>query len=397
MPSIPSTIIALPRMKFNRLEEEENSLIFHMEPDKRYAPICSYCGQPASPHRYKRRRVRDLFCFGNVIYVDFSYRNVSCIRCGIVVEKLDFTVPYSRVTNRLEEAVGMMARYMNISEVARYFKLDWKTVREIDKNYIRNQLDEIPLDNVRIIGIDEVARAKGHKYLTVIYDLEHNRLLRIIEGRTEEAVSEFFKELGDRCNNIKAVACDMWQAYTNAIKKFSPMAKIVYDKFHIISKYHRIIDIVRRAEFKKASQEDKNLIKGNRYLLLKNRIKLKPDANQELDMLLESNKTLNAVYTLKEQLQDIWNSVTVASFNRALDNWCELAKETGIPQLIKFAESLLNHRAGLSTYCLYPINTGSIEAHNITIGNLRRNARGFHDDDYFKLKIFQAINLKDTG
>ena len=394
MPSIPSTIIDLPRMKFNSLEQEDDRLTFHMDPDKRYHPVCSYCGQPAAPNRLLNRKVRDLFCLGNVVYVDFKYREVRCVRCGIVIEQLDFISPYSRVTNRLAEAVGMMCQYMNLSEVAAYFQLDWKTVREIDKQFIRKQLDEIPLEDVRIIGMDEVARSKGHKYFTLIYDLGNNRLLRIVEGRSEKAVATFFEELGEYCKNIKAVAVDMWRPFTNVINRYCPMARIVYDKFHIISNYHKLIDIIRRAEFKKASQEDKQLLKGKRYLLLKNRNKLTAESEQELESLLENNKTLNAVYALKEQLQAVWDNVTVASFHTALDNWCELARETGITQLKKFADSLENHRVGLSTYCLYPINTGVIEAHNYTIANLRRNARGFHDEEYFKLKIFQAINFK---
>jgi len=383
-------------MKFNNVEQKKDCLIFKLEPDLRYNPICSYCGQPAAPNRNLNRSVRDLFSFGNVVYVDFTYRNVLCARCGIVVEKLEFVVPYARVTNRLAEAVGRMCMHMNISEVAAYFNLDWKTVQKIDKHYIRQNLDEIPLDDVRIIGMDEVAIKKGHKYFTVIYNLENNQLLRIIEGRDEKVVSKFFEELDDNCKNIKAAAIDMWQAYTNVIETYCPMARIVYNKFHIISCYHKIIDIIRRLEFKKASQEDKKLLRGKRYLLLKNRKKLPPDAEKNLEMLLENNRILNTVYALKEQLQEIWNHVTVASFHRALDAWCEMAKETRIPQLVKFAESLENHRFGLSTYCLYQINTGSIEAHNITIANLRRNARGFHDEEYFKLKIFQAINFKNS-
>jgi transposase len=284
---------------------------------------------------------------------------------------------------------------MNISEVANYFRLDWKTVKEIDKYYIKKHLEEIPLDNLRVIGMDEIARSKGHKYFTVIYDLERNRLLRIIEGRSEKAVSQFFEELGkERCKNIKAVATDMWKAYTNVVNKYCPKALIVYDKFHVVSNYHKLIDKIRRKEFRKADEDGKELLKGTRYLLLKNREKLKEKDQKELEQLLEHNKNLNAVYALKEQLQALWDNVTVASFNNALDQWCELARETGITELEKFADTLERHRSGLWAYCLYQINTSIIEAHNNTIGFVKRQAKGFHDPEYFKLKIFQAINLK---
>lgn len=384
-------------MKFHSLGKEDETLVFFMEPDRRYQPLCSYCNAAASTNRNLNRSIRDLGCFGNIVYIDFHYREVRCARCGVVIEKLEFVEPYARVTTRLAEAVGMLCEHMSISEVAEYFQLDWKTVKEIDKNYIRRQLEEIPLDNVRIIGMDEVAKTKGHQYFTLIYDLESNQLLRIIEGRTERAVSVFFDELGEeRCKKIKAVAIDMWKAYTNAVKKYCPSAKIVYDKFHVVSNYHKLIDKVRRQEFANASKVDKELLKGKRYLLLKNSNKLKPKAKEELQDLLNSNENLNIVYALKEQLTAIWDNPTIPSFNNALDHWCSLARESGIKELKKFAESLENHRTGLWSYCLYPINTALIEGHNNTIGFVKRRARGFHDEEYFKLKIFQAINLKKS-
>ena len=289
-----------------------------------------------------------------------------------------------------------MCEHMSIDEVANHYGLDWKTVKEIDKNYIKKRIEEIPLDNLRVIGMDEVARSKGHKYFTVIYNLETNQLLRIIEGRTKKAVSKFFEELGpERCANIKAVATDMWLAFTNVVKKYCPRALIVYDKFHVVSNYHKLIDKVRRQEFRKADEEGKRILKGTRYLLLKNKEKLKDESKKDLENLLENNKNLNIVYALKEQLQSLWDNVTVATFNNALDQWCAMARETGITLLIKFAETLESHRIGLWTYCLYQINTATIEAHNNTIGFVKRQARGFHDPEYFKLKIFQAINMKN--
>ncbi len=395
MPSISSTIIDLPRLKIKASELKTDRILIHMEPDLRFKPRCSYCEAKAHPNRNHKREIRDLACFQHKVYINFTYREIICGQCGTVIEKFEFVTPYARVTTRMAEAVGHLCKYMNLSEVAKYFALDWKTVREIDKYYIKKQLEELPLNNIRVIGMDEVACKKGHQYFTVIYDLERNQLLRIVEGRTEKAVSQFFQEMGDHCKNVKAVAVDMWQPYTNVVKKYCPWARIVYDKFHIISNYHKIIDIVRRREFAQASVEGKALLKGSRYLLLKNKGNLKESGKDKLENILEYNKQLNVVYTLKEQLQAIWDNVTVPSFLSALNQWCDMARETDIPELTIFANTLERHTTGLISYCLYPINTGPIEAHNITINLVKRKARGFHDNEYFKLKIFQAINLRD--
>jgi len=394
MPSIPGNIISLPRLKFNNLQEKNNFLYLYMEPDQRFQPRCSYCGKPASPNRRHSREIRDLGCFKHRTIVQFQYRDVFCKDCGIVTEKLDFVLPYARVTIRLAEAVGKLCEHMTIAEVARYFGLDWKTVKEIDKYYIQQQLEELPLDQVKIIGMDEVARKKGHKYFTLIYDLEKKQLLRIVEGREEEAVAQFFEELGEQAKNIKAAAIDMWQAYINVVQKYCPQARIVYDKFHIINNYHKLIDKIRRREFRDAPKEEKELFKGKRFLLLKNKEELWGDGEERLQELLENNKNLNTVYLLKEQLQALWDNVTIPSFLSALRQWCALARESEIPELDKFATSLEKHSVGLLNYCFYPIHTGIIEAYNNTIGVVKRKARGFHDEEYFKIKIFQAINLK---
>jgi transposase len=149
--SCTSTIINLPGMKFNSLEYEDNGLTFYMEPDLRYNTICSHCGKIVSPNRNLNRCVRDLGCFGNIVNIDFNYRQVNCPECGKVIEKLEFITPYARVTTRLAEAVGQMCEYMSISDVARHFNLDWKTVKEIDKHYIKKNLKEIPLDKSFIL------------------------------------------------------------------------------------------------------------------------------------------------------------------------------------------------------------------------------------------------------
>jgi transposase len=122
--------------------------------------------------------------------------------------------------------------------------------------------------------------------------------------------------------------------------------------------------------------------------LLKNRENLKKDEPQRLERLLRINRNLQAAYILKEQLETLWNNPTISEMEKALTQWCSLAKESGIKALEKFAKTLETHRTGILNYCVYPINTAKLEATNNTIGLIRRKAYGFHDKDYFILKIF---------
>jgi len=383
-------------MKFKGMEyindNKNNQFIrISVRADKRYKARCSKCGNDVSVNRNGYREARDTGAFGQIVYLHFEQREINCPHCGIRVEKLDFINPGARATKRFEESVAFLCRHMTISEAAQYLKLDWKTVKRINKDYLLRTFEEISLNGLRVIGFDEVARAKGHDYLTCVFDLNNNRLIRVLKGRKEASVAKFYEELGpERCKNIQAIAMDMWKPYFNAAMKYCPQAKIVYDKFHVIANYHKIIDQIRRAKFKRAESEDKNLLKGSRYLLLKNRSKLSEKKQQKLEELLGANKNLNIAYALKEQLQTLWDSPTVPSFNKALDNWCQLARDSGISLLDKFADTLERHRSGLWTYCLYPINTSRLEANNANIALLRRRAKGFKDTDYFILKIHQV-------
>jgi transposase len=147
---------------------------------------------------------------------------------------------------------------MNLSEVAKYFKLDWKTVKRIDHAYLSRTFEEQDLSELTIIGIDKRAYRKGHNYLRLVFDLVKGKLIWIGEDRTKGTLDQFFKRLGkEGCKEILAIAMDMWTPYEGSVKEHCPQAKIVYDKFHIISAYSKVIDKVRRQEFHKASEQEK--------------------------------------------------------------------------------------------------------------------------------------------
>jgi transposase len=184
----------------------------------------------------------------------------------------------------------------------------------------------------------------------------------------------------------------MSKAYIGSVKEHCPKALIVHDKFHIIQDFNKVMDRIRIDEFKKAEEDHKGFFKKTKWLLVMNPKRLKDEGEIRLKQLLNINMPLNIAYTLLEQLKELWECVTVAQFNRALDNWCDMAYESNIQTLMDFANMLKVHRSGLWSYCLYPINTAILEGNNRKIGLIRRKACGFHDLKYFILKIFQADN-----
>jgi len=159
----------------------------------------------------------------------------------------------------------------------------------------------------------------------------------------------------------------------------------------VMQQYSKVIDKVRRAEFKRAIKADKNVLIGSRYLLLKNANNLSDRQAERLEELLAINGPLNSVYALKEQLQQLWHApASVAHMRQRLDQWCDLANATNLAPMRHFVAMMQRHRTGICNYAAHPITTARLEGGHVAIGLIRKRARGLLDTDYFKLKIQQS-------
>jgi transposase len=370
--------------------------VITLAPEEGALPICSVCGQEGRRmHMYGTRRVRDLSLAHARVDLVVPNRKLRCASCQTIrTEGHDFLAPYRRYTLRFEQYVADLCRQMPIKQVADHVGLNWHAVKEIDKRRLQREVGTPSYDGLRRLAVDEVAIHKGHTYLTTVLDLETGRIVWVGKGRSEATLAGFFAELTPaQRKSIEAVASDMAAGFRNAVEKACPHAAQVYDLFHVVAKYGReVVDVVRLEEAKK--QEDKagrKLIKGSRYLLLKNAPNLIGSQRKTLRELLKANESLNTVYVLKDQLKRIWSYKYAAWARKALDQWCALAQASGIPALADFARNLLRHTKGILNHCRYPIHSGRLEGINNKIKVIKRQAYGFRDDAYFILKIKGAF------
>jgi transposase len=369
--------------------------VITLAPEEGALPICSVCGQEGGRmHMYGTRRVRDLSLGHARVDLVVPNRKLRCAGCqAIRTEGHDFLAPYRRHTLRFEQYVADLCRHMPIKQVADHVGLDWHAVKEIDKRRLQREVGTPSYDGLRRLAVDEVAIHKGHTYLTTVLDLETGRIVWVGKGRSEATLASFFAELTpEQRKSIEAVASDMAAGFRNAVEKACPHAAQVYDLFHVVAKYGReVVDVVRLEEAKKQDKTGRKLIKGSRYLLLKNAPNLIGSQRKTLRELLKANESLNTVYVLKDQLKRIWNYKYAAWARKALDQWCALARESGIAALADFARNLLRHTKGILNHCRYPIHTGRLEGINNKIKVIKRQAYGFRDDAYFILKIKGAF------
>lgn len=198
---------------------------------------------------------------------------------------------------------------MTIKDVAKELKLDWETVKAVDKEYMEKQLERNPVAAPRVIGIDEVSLRKGHAYRIVVSALERRKPIWFGgEDRSEESLDIFYRWLGaKKAKKIQLAVMAMWKAFKKSTKKHVSHAAILYDKFHVMRHLGEALDTVRKMEYARLSGKDRSYIKGQKYTLLSNRENLTLDGQKALKKLLRANKRLNTAYLLKEAFGQLWS------------------------------------------------------------------------------------------
>ena len=343
---------------------------------------------------HKRVRARDLSCGGRAVFLDFELRRVKCTSCGVKQEKLSFLSPNKKFTQRFAWIIGDLCRAMSICDVAKRMNLDWHTVKELDKLYMREQLQRAGHPKPRAIGVDEISIKKGHSYRIVVSDLDAHRAIWFGgEGRTEKDMDLFFAFLGKKnSEKIKIAVMDMWKAFRNSTQRNAPQAAIVFDKFHILKHLSDALDIVRRSEYKRVTDDGRSFIKGQRYVLLSRRENLNDDGRKNLEKLLQANARLNIAYLLREQFEQLWSYSNATEARAFFDNWRAQLQGQDLVPYEKFAAMIERHWDGIAAYC-NPENKvalGFVEGLNNKIRVIQRRSYGLRDEEYLALKILTS-------
>lgn len=242
-----------------------------------------------------------------------------------------------------------------------------------------------------------MAIGKGHRYFTLVLDLRSGAIVYVGEGKGVDALTRFWRRLRLARAKVRAVATDMAKPYIRAVRDNLPQAVHVFDHFHVVKLFHDKLSAFRRELYHiLTSDRQRRILKGTRWLLLKNPENLDPERNeqQRLEAALRLNTPLTLAYYLKEDLRQIWQQPDKATARRVFDDWLARADATGIPMLQQFATTMREHRRGILAYYDYPISTGPLEGTNTKIQAMKRQAYGFRDHEFFKLKILAIHQAK---
>ena len=342
------------------------------------------------------RQVRDLSCGGFRIYLAFEVRRVFCRTCAAVKrERLSFLADSALHTKRFAYYVGRRCRGATIKDVAEELHLDWHTVKELDKQYMRAQLAKAGTPGPKAIGIDEISIRKGHTYRIVASDLIRRRPIWFGgEDRSEASMAMFYLWLGKKKSaHIRLAVMDMWKPFRKATLAHAPQAAILFDKFHIMRHLGEALDKVRKREYARLSGPDRRYIKGQKYTLLSHRENLTLEGRQSLKALLVANKRLNTAYLLKESFGQLWDYEREGWARRFFENWRASLKWQRLEPYEKFAEMVDRHWNGIAAYCKpeNKVSLGFVEGLNNKIRVIQRRAYGLRDEEYLQLKILTCM------
>ena len=392
--SLIKETISLQGFRVDSIERCCFGISIKIVPDRRYRPRCGRCGQ-AGKYRDKRpeRQFRHVPLWGMPVFLIYSPRRVMCKHCGgICVERIPWAAGKRRLTDAFACYLANWARLLPWIEVARLYQCSWGTVAAAVDFVVTYGLEHRNLSGITHIGIDEIARRKGHKYLTNVYDLKTKKLIWSGEGRSEQTLRQFFEYIGpDIAKDLQGICCDMWMPYIKVIEEKAPDALLIFDKFHIVRHLMTAVDQVRRDEVKEKGKEHKQLIKHSRYIWLKNPWNLTEKQKAKLGSLEKLNLKINRAYLLKESFRNLWSYKTVGWASKYLKQWFWWATHCRLDPIRKFAWMIRRHEENILSYFKLPINNASVEGLNNKAKIISRRAYGFRSIRNHILNLYHCL------
>ena len=345
----------------------------------------------------KPRAFRFVPLWGYGVLLLYLMRRIDCRKCGVTTEVVPWADGKEHTCHAFQLFLARWARRLSWSEVATLFGIDWSVVYASVRWVVEYGLAHRDLDGVRAIGVDEIAVWTGHKYLTVVYQIDEGfrRLLWVGKERTEESFRGFFTTFGEqRAKALRFVASDMWKPYLNMIAEFAGQAIHVLDRFHIVAKVNKAVDEVRASEARELSRRGfQPVLKHTRWCFLKRPEHLTPSQSQKLSDVLRHNLRSVRAYLLKESLEVFWSYASAAHAGWYLDKWCTRALRSRLDPMKKIARTLRAHRPLILNWfrAKKEISSGSVEGMNTNAKLAIRKARGFRTYPALETALYHQL------
>ena len=367
-------------------------------PRKNSRAICSGCGKPASLYdKLKVRWFEFVPLWGFRVFFVYHMRRVSCKTCGVLVEAVPWASGKYSSTKTYMKFLADWAKKLSWLETARSFKTSWRKVYDSVRFVVDFGLKNRDVSNVKSIGVDEIAIQTGHKYLTMVYQIDRHsiRLLWVGKDRTIKTMLRFFRQFGGPwAQQLKHICSDMWKPYLKVIKKKAPQALHILDRFHIMANINKAIDQVRAAEHRKLEEDGyEPVLKKSRWCLLKRKENLTEKQAVKLKELLAYNLKSIKAYLLKEELNIFWEYISPYWAGKFLDIWCTKVMRSKIEPMKKMAKSLRKHKPLILNWfkAKKEFSSGIVEGLNNKAKLATKKAYGFKSFECAEIALYHQL------
>ncbi len=388
---------------FGKVTWLEDSVVSAVEveiiPRRNGLRVCSGCGRvgPGYDTMPEPRRFEFVPLWGIMVYFVYHMRRVDCPECGVRVEQVPWANGKSTMTTEYQWFLAKWARRMSWKEVSEAFRVSWDRVFEAVKHAVCWGLEHRNLDGIEAIGIDEVQWHRGHKYQTVVYQLDEGskRLLWLGPDRTAKTLLRFFRFFGkSRTATLQFICSDMWQGYLKVIGKKAAHAVHILDRFHVMQRIGKAINDVRAAEVKQLKHDGyEPVLKGCRWLLLKRPENLTDKQAVKLKELLQYNLKSVRSHLMKEDFQRLWQYRNPTWAGKFLDQWCTRAMRSKIEPMKKVARALRDKRELILNWFRAEgkISAGIVEGFNNKLKLITRKSYGFRTQNAYEIALYHNL------
>lgn len=374
------------------------ALIVKMKARKNSRPCCSGCGRRGSTYdRLDERRFEFVPLWGILVFLAYRMRRVNCKRCGVTVEMVPWCDGKNQLTTTYRWFLATWAKRLSWSEVGSIFRTSWDSVCRAVEHAVEWGLAHRDLSNITAIGIDEIAWAKGHTYLTLVYDItgQTKRLLAVAEERTVASLRSCLDSLGESvCKEVKYVCSDMWKPYLKVIAEKLGQAVHVLDRFHVMQMFGKALDEIRAEESKRLERDGfQAVLKKSRWCILKRPENLTDKQTVKLSELLKYNLRTMRAYLLREEFQRFWEYSSVWWAGRFLDEWTTRVMRSKLEPMKKIARSIRSHRPLILNWfrARGQVSAGAVEGLNNKVKLVTRKSYGFRTSKVAKVALLHNL------
>ena len=381
-----------------RLCRDRKTIEISVRPRRGSRPVCSCCEKPGTIYDHLGlRRFEFVPLWGCMVMLLYHMRRVDCRTCGVRVEAVPWGIGKHQLTKPYMLFLAHWARKLSWTETATSFHSTWEKVCQSVEYVVQWGLEHRQLGPIAAIGVDEIQYARGHKYLTLVYqiDQECTRLLWIGRERTKESFGEFFTVIGEELTGkIQFVCSDMWQAYLTVIRERCGQALHILDRFHIVATLNKALNDVRASEAHALARDGyEPILAKTRWCVLKRKANLTSEQRFRLRDLLRYNLKTVRAYLLKEDFQQLWDYRSPIWAGKFLDEWCAQVMRSRIEPMKKVAKSLRSHRTLILNYfqARKQLSSGIVEGLNNKAKLTIRKSYGFRTFRVTEIALYHAL------